>query len=228
MERLMSDAQHETLDAPFAFGPPSPMPQFYPFSVTRGADYPSMPAGVGRGINTILTGPPNQAVRAMVDFAEVMGEAYDSPFGRSTYCNATRAEALRFRSERYLEEESVRRGVRRDAALPTWILSEAMIPHQVTPQEAIGWFTFQLQQGEDGLIQLARTEFDEASVETVFTGRPERMWETTTYQDNTVSVYHTHTLEEANRMHTGCVARLIAHFKEEPRMERRKRQAVPA
>jgi hypothetical protein len=213
MSNSTTDPTIDTTNAPFAFPPPSPMPQRYPISAQLGG-YPPMPA------------PNREAIRSMADFARYLGESeFESPFSRETFCSAHRAAAMRSRREVYAAPALISR-----PAPPTWILDEQLVPHQVPASEAIGWFTAQFMQGEDSLIQLAHTRFDddEASVETVFTGQPERMWEVTTYVDRTVTVHPANTLKEARQLHTGSVARIIAHHGCEPTSERKKLAAVGA
>jgi hypothetical protein len=194
----MSDAQHDHTNAPFSTLLTAPIS-------ARPGQYPPM--------------PKRPSIRSMIEFAHAM-EGED-PFNRGTFCGMARHMALERRHYQLEQERQLRRQA---ATMPNWILNEEMIPQQVPPGVAVGWFTIQFLAGEDSLLQLARTVFaDGTSVETVFTGHPERMWETSTLLDGDLTVSRSHTLEEANRTHTGNVARLIAHYREEPTMERRKR-----
>lgn len=228
----MSEPQTETQNAPFTTMltqdvSTAPFPG-YPSMPPM----PRMPRGAGPGMPGMAHSPQPvqsyQALRTLNDYMHYL-DPDPGPGYRDTWCGMARSLVMAGRREAYLADAQIRETWHTDAVanMPTWILGEDFVPQLVSPMAAVRWFAIQAGLGEDSLIQLAHTEFSEGdSVDTRFSGRPEQMWVTTVFADNTVVNYPSHTLAEARQTHTGCVGRLISHSGDEPVRETRKLEAV--
>lgn len=216
----MADPNVDVVNAPFvmfeSMGVPRPRSPLRPISA-RVNDYPAMPPYVP------------QTIRTMTDFARFF-DADEGPFSSEdprsrSFCSMARSIALNGTLEAYANRNWM--PARPEQNLPTWILDEQLIPHQVSPVEAARWFTEQLVRNDiENLITLAATLFTDGSVDTHFTGQPHGLWETSSFDGSDYRTYRSHTLDQADEFHRGEVLRIMKLTGEEPTSEHRRREAV--